>query len=351
MSQFNIGRLIVGDGAPPLVIAEIGANHDGSFRKAEDTVNKVAAAGVKAVKFQFYTANELAADQSRVVNWGPPGNTRAETVGAMFNRLSLSLEEMKELFSLADQLNMEAFATPFSEQGADQLAAIGVSCFKIASSDVTHLPMLRHVARLNRPVILSLGKCTLAEADIAIDCLMANGCKNLAILHCVATYPSPMHEMNLRVIPTLKSIYPELVIGFSDHSLGVTAAVAATALGARIIEKHVTLNKADPGPDHWFSLDMDELYELVKAVSDVDIAMGHPRKRVLECEQQGREKATRSLVAAVDLKTGTVLQPQDIKIVRPGNGISPMHYEIVIGMKLSKDITANTPIMWKDLKP
>jgi sialic acid synthase SpsE len=172
----------------------------------------------------------------------------------------------------------------------------------------------------------------------------------LAILHCVATYPSPMNEMNLRVIPALKGIYPECVVGFSDHSIGLTAAIGAVALGARIVEKHVTLDKNAHGPDHWFSMDMPELKALCDAVSDIDAALGHPRKRVLPCEENGRRLAVRSLSAARDLPAGTVLSAGDLKAVRPGGGLPPKMMEIVHGLKMCRPLRRNEQLSWTHFK-
>lgn len=349
-TKFNIGSVPVGSGLPAQCIAEIGANHDGNASRASRMVRAVAETGAKLVKFQFYTAEELVADASRVARYGPEGAQREEPVGKMFDRLSLPREVMRDLFEEARSLGLEPFATPFSEKGADELVEMGAVCIKIASSDVNHLPLLRHVASMGRPVLLSLGKCTLAEADEAICCLQDNGCRELAILHCVASYPSPMHEMNLKLIPALAGMYPDCVVGFSDHSIGLTAAIAAAAMGASIVEKHVTLSRDDVGPDHWFSMEMDELRDLVQALNDVHAAMGTSRKRILPSEAWGRKMGVRSLVTARDLPAGHVLQKEDLKAVRPGGGITPGFLETVTGMRLGVDVPANTPLMWEMLK-
>lgn len=350
MAEFSIGSIRVGDDAPPVVVAEIGANHDGSPARASEMLSAIAATGAKLVKFQLYTAEELVADVDREVTWGPVGRQRKERIGDMFRRLSLPWEAMRDLFAEARALGLVPFATPFSEAGADKLVEIGAPAIKIAASDVNHLPLLKHVAGLKVPVILSLGKCTLAEANEAFECLVSHGCLRLALLHCVATYPSPMNEMNLKTIPTLKQLYPEAVVGFSDHSLGVTAAVAAVALGARIVEKHVTYDKRAEGPDHWFSLDMNDLKTLVTAVADAHSALGHPRNRVLDCEKATRPRSTRSIIAARDLPAGHVLEKDDLKIVRPGTGLPPALIEHVLGMKLTKPVHCNQPLTWDCFK-
>lgn len=316
--QFDVGKL-----KAPLVTAEIGANHDGDMVKAHRMIDAVAEAGASWVKFQFYTVDELVADPSRTVTWGPPGHQQTETFGEMFGRIALSKGQMSELFEHARKRGLLPFASPFSEEGVDALVELGAPMLKIAASDVNHLPLLRHAARTGLPVILSLGKCTLGEADDAVRTLEEAGCRELALLHCVASYPSPMEEMNLRVIPMLQAAYPEHVIGFSDHSMGISAPLAAVALGARIIEKHVTLRQDDHGPDHWFSLDMEDLANLVNGVQEVHVALGSSRKRVVDSELRGRRQATRSIIAARELPAGTVLRREDVRMVRPGGGMPP----------------------------
>lgn len=349
MVNFTIGKIQIGDHSP-LVVAEIGANHDGDAKKAELMLHEIAATGAKAVKFQTYTAEELVADTRRVITWGAVGKEQKEPIGDLFQRLTLSREAHVDLFQLARELGLEVFSTPFSEEGIDFLMELNVPCFKVAASDVNHLPMLRHIAKTGKPVLLSLGKCTLAEADTAIATLLENGCSELCIMHCVSQYPSPMEEMNLRVIPTLANLYPECVIGFSDHSLGITAPIAAVALGASVIEKHVTLNQEDPGPDHWFSLDMAQLKQLVCGVKDTYTALGYPRKRVLSCEESERKTSIRSLVLRHKVIAGHSLQPEDIKIVRPGGGIAPQFLDAVLGMKVSIDLEENTVLEWEMFK-
>lgn len=348
----KIENIFIDKKTSPLVIPEIGACHDGSVQKAIQMIDAIKKAGARCVKFQFYTPEELIADPDRIIKWGgfPGIQIVKEKVGDMFQRLSIDKKDLKYLFEYARAKKLVPFATPFSERGVDDLMQLDVACFKIAASDVDHHPMLRHIAKTGKPVILSLGKCTLAEADEAISLLLEEGCPELAILHCVAAYPSPMHEMNLNVIPTLINLYPECVVGFSDHSLGITASLAATALGAKIIEKHVTMDKKDYGPDHWFSLDMNELKKLIEEVYNVHSAMGNPRKEVLACERQGQTKATRSLVANCVISKGTVITEKNLKIVRPGNGISPKHLSTVVGMKPQRDIEENEVLVWDIFK-
>lgn len=337
-------------GASPAIIAEVGANHDGVVATAHKILEAIATTGAKLVKFQLYTADDLVADKARLVRWGPPGRQRQEAVGAMFERVALDRAAFPELFSHARELGLEPFATPFSEAGVDFLMGLGVPIFKIASSDVTHVRLLRHVAGTGKPVILSLGKATLSEAADAVDALRGAGCADLALLHCVATYPAPIEEMNLRTLGTLKAVFPDCTIGFSDHSRGIVASLAAVALGAEIVERHVTLDCDADGPDHWFSLTMDELAQLVGGARQIHVALGSPHKRILDCEEVGRTNATRSLIAARDLLAGAVIGPADIKILRPGTGLAPRFSDAVIGMRLAVAVRANTPLQWEMFK-
>ncbi len=350
MAHFSIESLTVGDQAPPLVVAEIGANHDGDFKTAEQMVRAIAQAGAKLVKFQTYTAEELVADPQRLVKTGLPGQEQEESIGDLFRRVTLPREAHTDLFKLGRELGLIPFSTPFSEAGVDFLMKLGVPCFKVAASDVNHLPLLRYLAQTGKPVLLSLGKCTLAEADTAVTTLLDSGCRNICLMHCISQYPAPIEQMNLRVIPALINLYPEAVVGFSDHSLGLTATIAAVALGAKLIERHVTLSRDASGPDHWFSLDMAQLQQGITAVEGAYLALGHPRKQIVPCEAQERQTSIRSLVLSQAVGAGQALRPEDIKIVRPGGGISPQFLEVVLGMKASGALAANTVLQWEMFK-
>ncbi len=346
-----IDKLQIEKDLPHLVIPEIGACHDGNIETAIKMIDEVHHAGAKCVKFQLYSSSELVSDLNRITVWGPPdGKKVKEKIGNMFDRFSLNKKQLNELFVYSRSKGLVPFATPFSEKGVDQLIDLNVACFKIAASDVNHHRLLKYIASTGKPMILSLGKCTLAEADNAISLILESGCNELAILHCVASYPSPMNEMNLNVIKNLIQTYPECIVGFSDHSQGITASIAAVALGARIIEKHVTLNKKNRGPDHWFSIEMDELALLIQAASDAHSALGHPRKKILHCEIQGRQKSIRSLIANKFIPANTIVKEHHIKIVRPGSGILPQMIDAILGLKVTRDINENEPISWDMFK-
>lgn len=350
MPEIKIGNVTVSNEGKTFIIAEIGANHNSDIELAKKTIKAAAECGVDAVKFQTYTAKELVADKDRVLTYLSNGIEKKETISELFDRLSLRREYHRELFDYANSLGLQAFSTPFSLDGLEFLASLDVPCFKVAASDVNYVDLLEKLPEYNKPVMLSLGKCTLGEADEAINILFNKGCKNLVIMHCVSQYPSPMNEMNLNTIKTLKSLYPECVIGFSDHSMGITAALGAVAFGARVVEKHFTLDKKLEGPDHWFSMDPSDMKSLVTEIRNLESAMGNPRKMILECEKNERHKSVRSLVLKRDLKEGEVIKNEDLLMLRPGWGISPFDKDKVVGMKINKDCKANTVLVWDLLR-
>ncbi|OLU15086.1 hypothetical protein BVH01_14665 [Pseudomonas sp. PA1(2017)] len=345
----QIGTRQLGEDKPVFIVAEIGANHDGDPVKAAELVRMAARAGVDAVKFQTYTAAELVADADRVVSWGRPGQERQETIGGLFDRLALPRAAHGELFALAKSLGVLAFSTPFSPEGADFLDCLQVPCFKVAASDVAYLDLLERVARSGKPVILSLGKSTLAEAERAVAVLNQAGCRDLVLLHCLSAYPAPDDEMNLRTITTLRHLFPQASIGLSDHSLGYTAALGSVALGARLIEKHITLDRDTDGPDHWFSAEETELTALVRETRRLEVMLGRSYVGVRPSEVQERRVSTRSLVLRHALPAGHRLTLADLAVLRPGYGIHPFERERVLGRQLARGLPAMSVLGWDDI--
>jgi sialic acid synthase SpsE len=333
-----------------LVVAEVGANHGGSVDDAHVMLEQLAVVGAQCVKFQVYKADDLVADGGRMVTWGHGARIVTEPLGAMFDRLSLPWTAFDGLFAHARSLGMEPFGTPFSEAGIARLVELGSTRIKVASSDVGHVALLRECAATGLPVILSLGKSTLAEADRAVETLAGAGCTDLTLLHCVATYPAQVEEANLRVITTLQHAFPQCTIGYSDHTQGRVAAIAAVALGARVIERHVTLDPTRPGPDEWFSLPIAEFGAFSTEIQQTRASLGDGRKVITPSEEPGRANGTRSLVAARDLTAGHVLEEADIKVVRPGTGLPPALLKAVLGMAVTVDVRRNTPLTWQFFK-
>lgn len=350
MSQIRIGNKCISKDSKTYIVAEIGANHNGDVELAKKTIDAAVKCKVDAVKFQTYTAKELVSDLDRIVSMGPKDNIKTERIEELFERVALKREFHKEVFDYANKAGLDAYSTPFSLSDVDFLNDLNVPCFKIAASDVDYIDLLKKIAMTGKPVMLSLGKCTIGEADLAISTIEETGCCELVIMHCVSQYPSPMDEINLNTIKTLKSQYPEYIIGFSDHSIGSTAAIGAVVLGARVIEKHFTLDKYLEGPDHWFSMDPDSMSVLVKEIRNIELAMGTSRKSIAKCESIGRVNSIRSLVVNKDLKKGSVITKNDLVALRPGTGIKPYDVDKIIGMKLQKDLKANTVLTWDSFK-
>jgi sialic acid synthase SpsE len=347
---FWIEERLVGEGAPTLVVAEIGANHDGDPDIAAALVEMAAEAGADAVKFQTYTAAELLADPDRVITWGPAGAERSEPVGAMFDRLALPRAEHQRLFDHARKLGLIPFSTPFSVAGVRFLTELGAPLHKIASSDLSHLELLDAAGASGVPVLLSTGKATVGETDTAVQRLLGHGPPGVGVLHCVASYPAPTHELNLRAIPTLAALFPECVVGLSDHSLGIAGALGAVALGARVIEKHVTLDQGRTGPDHWFSADPAELAALVGGIRQLEAALGSTAKRVQPSEEPERLAANRSLVTAAPVAAATPLTRELLAVVRPGRGIHPFDLPKVLGLRPARDLPGGHVLTWEDFK-
>lgn len=349
--MIKIKEKIIDESSPTFIVAEIGANHNNNIELAKKTIMAAAAAGVDAVKFQTYTAEELLADYDRLWTHGEKGKEVTEKIGETFDKISLKREWHSELFGFAESLGLIAFSTPFSPKGVDFLnEELNVPCFKVASSDVGYIEMLKKLGETKKTVMISLGKCTIGEADIAIKTLEEAGCNQIVVMHCVAQYPSPMDEMNLKIIQTLKLMYPNYVIGFSDHSLGITAPIGAVVLGAKVIEKHFTIDKTLEGPDHWFSLDQKEMKNLVTEIRNIEMALGNSRKEIMPSEINERKTSVRSIVLNNPIQKGQAITSDDIKYTRPGWGISPYDYEKVIGLKPTRDLPNNTVLTWDCFK-
>lgn len=346
----KISNKLVGMEYPTLIVAEIGANHNNDLELIKRTIDAAVECGVDAIKFQTYTSNELLSDYDRLIVHGKSGSEVTEKIGVMFDKLSLKREWHKEIFNYVTSKGLIAFSTPFSLEGVDFLNSFDVPCFKVAASDVNYIKMLQYMARKGKPVMLSVGKSSIGEVEQAIETLEENGCKELVVMHCVSQYPSPMDEMNLRVIETLKLQYPDAVIGFSDHSLGATAAIGAVVLGARVIEKHFTLDKSLEGPDHWFSMDPSDMKFLVNEIRNIEKALGNSRKRIVRSEENERKTSTRSIVLNEDINSGDIIEEKHLKFTRPGWGIDPIDLDKVVGLKPTQSLTKNTVLMWSHFK-
>lgn len=347
--MIKIEDRIISNDSPAFIIAEVGANHNGDLKLAKKCIDAAALCGVDAVKFQTYTTEELLSHKEAIVTIGQNGEI-TQTLKELFDNVTLKREIHKEIYDYAKSKGLICFSTPFSVEGVAFLEELDNPIYKIASSDVNYVDMLEVIGATKKPVFLSTGKCTLPEMDMAIELLQKSGTTDLCLLHCVANYPSKMENMNLNVIKTLKQMYPEFIIGFSDHSLGITASLGAVCFGAKIIEKHFTIDKNLDGPDHWFSMDPNDMKNLVIGIRDLEVAFGTQRKILAQNEVPEKYWATRSLHINKDLKAEDIINKEDLDMLRPGYGISPFDRDKVIGIKLAKDIEKGTVLEWTHLQ-
>lgn len=336
------------DGKNTYFIAELSANHNGSVERAEALVRAAAAAGADAVKLQTYTAETLtiACDNEyfRIKGTLWEGKTLYE----LYQEASMPWEWQPRLKALANELGMDCFSTPFDASAVDFLESMDVPCYKVASFEVVDIPLLKKIAATGKPVIMSTGMANLAEIDDAVRTLRDHGSPELALLKCTSAYPAPPEEANLRTIPHLATTF-NCVSGLSDHTMGNVVAVAAVVMGARIIEKHFTLSRADGGPDGAFSIEPDEFEQMVKDVHLAEKALGNVSYE-LTSKQRESKVFRRSLFAVRDIKAGETFTPENVRSIRPGQGLSPKYFDVICGCRASTAIARGTPLSLKHIK-
>jgi len=331
------------------VIAEVGVNHNGSIELARKLVDKACLAGADAVKFQTFRAERLVSRSARKAQYQQRNATDADTQFEMLERLELSGDDHRTLLAHCRAASITFLSSPFDEQSADLLDDLGVTAFKIPSGELTNHALLRHVAEKGKPLIVSTGMSTLAEVTEAVEVIIAAGSRHLSLLHCVTEYPAPFADVNLRAMLTLRDAFG-FPVGYSDHTPGIEIAVAAVALGASIIEKHFTLSRGMSGPDHRASLEPDELAEMVRAIRNVEQALGDGVKSPAPCEVKNIPIARKSVVAERDIAAGEALTRENVAIKRPGDGIQPRDLETVMGRSVAVDIKSGDVVTWEDLK-
>ena len=344
---FRIGPHEIGTGRC-FVVAEAGVNHNGNAGTALLLIRAAKAAGADAVKFQRRTPRAILTEDAYDRSYEGP-NSYGITYGAHREALELSDTAWRSVMETAARLEIPCFASAWDEASADALIKLGVPALKVASADLTNTPLIDHMARMGVPLIVSTGMSTLAEVDDAYAVICATGCDQFALLHCVSTYPAEPEMVNLRVMETLRQRYPGVPIGYSGHETGLAVSVAAAALGAAIIERHLTLNRAAKGPDHAASLEPDGLRRLVRDIRNVEAALGDGRKRLLDSERPVRARLAKSLVVAHDRPVGHVLDATDFIAKSPGFSIAPRYRSILIGLPLVRDVIAGRPLQWADV--
>jgi len=337
----------IGSNFPPFIIAEMSGNHNQSLDRALKIVEEAAKCGCHALKLQTYTADTLTIDveKGEFSVEDPNSLWKGQSLYKLYRQAYTPWEWHEPIFKRCRELGFIAFSTPFDETAVDFLENFDVPAYKIASFENAHLPLIRKVASTGKPIIISTGMATVAELDETVKIIREAGCDNIILLKCTSAYPASPEDSNLLTIPHLRQLF-DTEVGLSDHTLSVGVSLAAVALGASMIEKHFTLSRSDGGVDAAFSMEPDEMRLLVKESVKVWQALGKVRYGPTEKE----EKFTifrRSVYVVKNMKEGEEFTPENLRVIRPGNGLPPKHYDILLGKKASCDIKRATPMRWK----
>jgi N,N'-diacetyllegionaminate synthase len=330
---------------PVFIIAEAGVNHNGDLELAKQLVDVAAQAGADAVKFQTFKAEKLVCVDTPKAAYQQQTTAADETQFAMIKKLELNLDAHLKLLEHCQDRGILFLSSPFDMESIDLLLGLGMAIFKIPSGEITNLPYLRKIGGLNKKVILSTGMSTIEEISAAIHVLLTAGLNKsqLTLLHCNTEYPTPMVDVNLRVMKTLTNTF-DTNIGYSDHTLGIEVSLAAVALGARVIEKHITLDNNLPGPDHSASLEPQDLQKMIKGIRNIEKALGSAEKNPSPSETKNLPLIRKSIVAAKTIHAGELFSADNLTTMRPATGISPMHWDEVIGQIAGKKFCSGEPV-------
>ena len=325
-----------------LIIAEAGVNHNGALGLAKQLIDAAAGAGADLVKFQTFNANRQVTRTAKKAHYQTQTTDSKESQREMLRRLELTPAMHKELIAHCAERGIGFFSTGFDIESVNLLIALGQDHFKIPSGEITNLPYLRHIGQLRKTVILSTGMATLSDIEAAIDALEQAGTPraNMTVLHCTTEYPTPMNEVNLRAMQSIHAAFG-VAVGYSDHTSSIEVAIAAVAMGATVIEKHFTLDRKLPGPDHKASLEPAELKAMVTAIRNIELALGDGIKRLTPSEARNKAVARKSLVASRTIKAGDTFSARNVTTKRPGTGVSPMRWDEVMGRVAIRDFVAD----------
>jgi N-acetylneuraminate synthase len=346
MSQIEINQRSIGLGQPAYIIAELSANHNGDYERAAQIIHAAKNAGADAIKLQTYTADTITISSDRPefrVSGGTLWDGR--TLHDLYAEAFTPWEWQPRLKKLAEELGMDCFSSAFDPTAVDFLESMGVPAHKIASCELVDIPLIQKMARTGKPLILSTGMATVEEIEEALQSARNAGATQIALLKCTSAYPAPPEEMNLRTIPEMARRFG-VPVGLSDHTMGIATPVAAVALGACIIEKHLTISRSDSGPDSAFSLEPHEFKAMVDAVKVAEKALGQVQFSVSPKEQANRA-FRRSLFVVEDVELGESFTNKNVRSIRPGNGLHPRHLEEVIGKIAAQGIKRGTPLSWE----
>ena len=349
MKEIEIDGFKINENSVPYIIAEAGVNHESSLEIAEKMIVSAKKAGANAIKFQTYEPEDLVAKDSPKY-WvdDKPNETQFE----FFKRSSLWKRDMAiELQKICIKNEITFLSTGFDKKSIDLLDEIGMKAFKVASADITSLSLLEHIAKKNKPVILSTGASNISEIEKAIETIMNTGNDQIILLHCILSYPTPINEANLQMIKSLQMTFPNIPVGFSDHIIpdeSYVIPIVCTALGGKVIEKHFTVDRNIQGNDHYHSVDPDMLTNLVEFTKKAFLSLGKYDKEPISIEFSARKNARRSVAYSQDLKKGSIIEKHHLKLLRPGTGIDPYVEKKLLGLELKNDVVENYLVKWSD---
>lgn len=347
IKNFKIGDFTIGDDNKPFVIAEMSGNHNQSLDKALEIVEAAAKAGAHGLKLQTYTADTMTIPHDKGLFYidDPKSLWIGKTLHELYQIAYTPWEWHKPIFDKAKELGLIAFSTPFDTTSVDFLEGLGVDVYKVASFENKDWPLLRKIASTGKPVIMSTGASTLSDIAESVGVLRDNGCKDLVLLKCTSTYPANPANTNLKTIPHMREMF-DCFTGLSDHTGGIGAAIASVALGARVVEKHFTLSRADGGVDSAFSIEPDELKSLVVECERAWEALGEIKYDILQ-DEKASLRFKRSVYIVEDINEGEAFTEKNIRIIRPGDGMEPKYFERILGKKARTDLKRGTPLTWE----
>ncbi len=347
--RIRIGERFLGEGEPTFIVAELSANHLQDYRRAEETIRAAKEAGADGVKLQTYTPDTITMDCDNEYFQIKQGTIwDGTTFYKLYQEAYTPWDWQPKLMKLANELGMECFSSPFDFTAVDFMEEMKMPAYKIASFEIRDIPLIRKIARLGKPVIMATGIAYLEDIERAVRVCREEGNEQIVLLKCTSTYPTPYEDMNIKVLPNMAETFGCLT-GLSDHSMGTAVAVASVALGAKMIEKHFTLSRADGGPDAAFSMEPEEFRRMADDVRIVEKALGEVTYKLTDKQEKSREEG-RSLFVVKDMKAGEIFTEDNMRSIRPAFGMAPRHYEEILGKKARTDIRRGTPLGWEHVE-
>ena len=346
--EINIDGRIISKDSPVYIIAEMSANHLMDFDRAKDIIYRLKDSGVDAVKLQTYRADTITINSDNPEFQLHGGLWDGETLYSLYQKAYTPWEWQQELMTYANSLGMACFSSPFDFTAVDFMEEIGMPAYKVASYEINDIPLIRKIAKTGKPVIISTGIAYMEDVERALRVCREEGNENVILLKCTSAYPCPYEDMNINVIPLMRDTY-DCIVGLSDHTMGSEVALGAVALGAKLVEKHVTIKRSDGGPDGGFSMEIEEYLDMVRQIRNLEKALGRATFELTDSQKDGRG-GSRSLYVVKDIKQGEEFSEENIRSIRPGKGMHTMYYEEVLGKKAARDLPYASPLGFGDVE-